>query len=762
MRKYLEIIFPIILIIFTILIVLSPYLLGYVGITPHVGTNDLTDTQVPFRNLLQESLKQGRLPLWEPRISAGFPFLAEGQSGSLHPLNILLSLLPVSAWLSTSFSIVIAIAISAIGMYSYLYYSTSRKSISSFGAIVWALCGFNLNHIAHLNILNVISMLPWQLYILEKIIGNKLSTKKKLQTILTLSLTVALQVLAGHPQFMAYSIAFVLLYWFLNELFIENDQKVKGILTNIIVIGTAIILGACIGAAQIVPTVEFTQYSTRQSGLNEEAINFLSFRIKDLQTLITPFYDFSHEPRSMGRLAQIGWPFDERYSYTGLIPLGLALISLPFIFKDRRTIVISVLSAFFLLLSLGNQSPIGILLRVPPLSLFRIPAKFTLFFQVGVAILSAYALFNLVKLGGKSRKEGNHSLFHIILAILITINVIDTTSKLYKMYPIVKGDWWYDLPQTVKDFRKQLAEEKKDRKDYEHRIIGQNYNDQLQKQYLKQNPELWDKKQIDLFKNNRALIPASNMLIYDLPLLTNAVNSMGLKVKWYSELEERIFYTDYANNTDNNNTNYSPEYWKVAQLVGAKFIIHDTTISNENIELIGKTSFSTNQDQIGIYKFRTTQPFIQSFSNVIQTSEADSLKTILSETFDPTNQMSIIKNNSVTIQKSSENDPQITYAIKSPTELYLKITNSHPTTLLIRQAYYPGWHAELDNEQVTILRADHAFQAIHISKPGTHNLALSYEPLSFKIGIIITGTAIATYVSIFLVFLLKKEERLVD
>jgi hypothetical protein len=760
MRKLLEIIFPTIIIIFTISIVLSPYLIGYVGITPHVGTNDLTDTQVPFRKLLQESLKQGRLPLWEPRISAGFPFLAEGQSGSLHPLNILLSLLPVSAWVSTSFSIVIAITISAIGMYAYLNHSTNKKAVSLFGAIVWSLCGFNLNHIAHVNILNVISMLPWQLYIIENSIGNKLSTKKKLQTILGLSLTVTLQVLSGHPQFMAYSIAFVLLYWFLNELFVESHQKVKGIFTNAIVIGTAIILGASIGAAQIIPTIEFTQYSTRQSGLNEEAINFLSFRIKDLQTLITPFYDFNHEPRSMGRLAQIGWPFDERYSYTGLIPLALALISLPFIFKDRRTIIISVLSAFFLLLSLGNQSPIGILLKVPPLSLFRIPAKFTLFFQIGVAILSAYALLNIVRLGKKGREERSHSLFHIVLVILIIINILDTTTKFYKMYPIVKGDWWYDVPQTVKDFRKQIPNEKKDRKDYEYRIIGQNYNDQLQKQYLKQNPELWDKKQIDLFKNNRALIPASNMLIYDLPLLTNAVNSMGLKVKWYSELEERIFFTDYANNTDN--IKYSPEYWKLAQLVGTKFIIHDTTLYSESVELIGKTSFSTNQDQIGIYKFKTTLPFIQSFPNVIQTTEADSLKTVLSESFDSTNELSIIKNNSVTIQKGSENDSQITYAIKSPTELYIKITNSHPTTILIRQAYYPGWHAELDNKQVTILRADHAFQAIHISTPGTHNLALSYEPLSFKIGIFVSLTAMATYIGIFLVFLLKKEEQAFD
>ncbi|MDQ3239438.1 MAG: YfhO family protein [bacterium] len=762
-----------IIIVTIISIVFSPYLFGYVGITPNVGTNDLTDTQIPFRKALSDSLKEGRLPLWDPRISSGFPFFAEGQSGSLHPLNLLYAITPIKPWLSVSLSIVTAIAISSLGMYFFLdklLYNKFSNSISHinlislFGSLVWGLSGFHLNHIAHLNVLNVICLLPWQLIIIENILSNEKILVNKLKNIVFLTLTISLQILSGHPQFMAYSIMFVMLYWFFNQILIKESSKLKSSLGNFIIIVISISLAAGIGAIQLIPTFELSSYSTRQSGLTESAVNFLSFRIKDLQTFITPFYDFNHNPRSLGRLAEIGWPFDERYSYIGIIPMLLTLISPIFLFKDRRNLIIAILGLFFLLLSLGNQTLFGVALIVPPLSMFRIPTKFTLFFQLAASILSSVVLAHLLNNYSKIFKSQLTSKnIMVIMSIIITITVIDTGSKVYRLYPLVKAGDWYANPSTVKSYNDQIPPNKIDRKDYEYRIIGQNYNDQLHKQYLSQDKDLWDNKQKQIFKNNRALVHASNMLYYDVPLLTNAVNSMGLKVKWFSELEQILFFTNYSQNDPINNVDYSDQYWNAALLTGAQYLIHDMTIESSKIDLIEKTKFDTTQDQIGIYKFKNKLPFIQSINKLLAVNDSDTLDTVLSDKFDHYNTAVVSKEHSISDDLGKPGS--LTYAVASPTQLSIKVDSSSPVFLLVRQAYYPGWVATLDKKEVPIIRTNHAFQGINIKSPGSHTIDLQFKPQSFAIGFTITIISIVifslTIISILLLQLRRNQPTLI-
>ena len=68
--------------------------LAVAGFFPHVVIDwgvlfvqDMMVQNVPFRHFLHEALAAGRLPLWEPRINAGFPLFAEGQVGALYPPN---------------------------------------------------------------------------------------------------------------------------------------------------------------------------------------------------------------------------------------------------------------------------------------------------------------------------------------------------------------------------------------------------------------------------------------------------------------------------------------------------------------------------------------------------------------------------------------------------------------------------------------------------------------------------------------------------
>lgn len=70
---------------------------------------------------------------------------------------------------------------------------------------------------------------------------------------------------------------------------------------------------------------------------------------------------------------------------------------------------------------------------------------------------------------------------------------------------------------------------------------------------------------------------------------------------------------------------------------------------------------------------------------------------------------------------------------EAPTSGYLVLTDFD----------YPGWTARVDGSEAPIVRANHLFRAVQLS-PGSHEIEFRYEPTSFRIGLAITAaTALA-------------------
>ena len=80
-------------------------------ITPDYGLSDIWNFNYPLKNLLSESLKQGKLPLWTDMIGNGFPIGAEGQIGVFNPLNwLIFGLLPMPQAFTAALLLTFAIA----------------------------------------------------------------------------------------------------------------------------------------------------------------------------------------------------------------------------------------------------------------------------------------------------------------------------------------------------------------------------------------------------------------------------------------------------------------------------------------------------------------------------------------------------------------------------------------------------------------------------------------------------------------------------
>jgi Bacterial membrane protein YfhO len=67
----------------------------------------------------------------------------------------------------------------------------------------------------------------------------------------------------------------------------------------------------------------------------------------------------------------------------------------------------------------------------------------------------------------------------------------------------------------------------------------------------------------------------------------------------------------------------------------------------------------------------------------------------------------------------------------------IRTESEQPSLLLLADAYFPGWKAQIDGEPAPILRADYLFRSVVLT-PGDHTVSFIYQPVSVALGLFIT------------------------
>jgi hypothetical protein len=70
---------------------------------------------------------------------------------------------------------------------------------------------------------------------------------------------------------------------------------------------------------------------------------------------------------------------------------------------------------------------------------------------------------------------------------------------------------------------------------------------------------------------------------------------------------------------------------------------------------------------------------------------------------------------------------------RSDTEVTIDVRARAPGRLILLDAFYPGWRAEVDGRSVPIRRANGAFRSVAVA-PGRHEVRFSYRPASVVVG----------------------------
>lgn len=343
-------------------------------------------------------LAAGKIPLWNPYLFMGAPFLANSQAGVLYPLNWPL------IWFDAPTAVKVA-SVAHIVIAAWGAYALARRALrlhilpSVFAAALFALGGYLTSQVEHVNQLQGLAWLPWLLWLWDETLRNRSRIAP-----LGFAAVLAMQLLAGHSQSAFISLVGVAAWtaWqILGEwLALRNSDPAAARQPRrflplgwpVGILALAVVGAAALSAAQLLPTLELTRLSNRSGGL--------------------PFLEaltFSLRPTLFGRslLPQYTQPemFSEYVAYSGVAALILSIIGGWLGRKDWRILGFIALAGLSVFLALGAYNPLywAIVKVVPGFGLFRAPARWLALWALASAVLAGVGLERVGEIAWKDR-----------------------------------------------------------------------------------------------------------------------------------------------------------------------------------------------------------------------------------------------------------------------------------------------------------------------------------------------------------------------
>ena len=755
------------------------------------GGGDLAQFLYPTYSFAAEWWRRGVVPLWNPYLFAGAPFVGDSQSGIFYPLNLLTFLIssPLT-FREMEFLSVLHFFIAGAGMFGFLRYGgvgvegrPLSRIASLAGAIAFEFSDLFITHFGNLNLIAVAAWMPLVLLFYRRAV---IDCRAAFAVIAGALLATAF--LAGHPQsflFIIFTLVLFSLFHAWHELdaspskegaergptriekfFFRVNPPLRlrsghglsaSYLFPLFMLALVAVVAIGLSAPSLLPSIEMTQHTLRAALPYEQAAQF-SVPPAQLIGLFVPGF--------FGRGPQNAWgPWDRvEVGYIGILPLLLALLAVV-LRRDSLTRFLGLLALLGLGLALGGYAILhGWLYQfVPGFGQLRAPARFIFLFDFATAALAAFAFDCLL-----------HALPH-------------ASEVAFKR--IVRGAPWVFLLIALAAGSTAYAI----------LILGQGQDQALFLRManaanalaffivlLALSVALIIARGTRFFRRRMWAFVALVVIFFDL-------FSLGAYVDMSTDDPSRVFDHPDAvaflknsggvfridpRGTGVDNT-WTPDaailhglftvdgdnplvladfdrYWqslgsrstRLYDLLNTKYVI-----GRKNTPLDPKFKLAFDGDPaLNVYENTRTLPraFVVFDSRVVPDANA-SFAAIHASDFDPAQTVVLERPVNappkVASKQYSVNSTNATVKIVGygPNEILLETNTANDGVLVLSEVYYPGWHAWITDltpspsperrgeKEVDVLRADFLFRAVDLPA-GAHRVRMLYDPMLFKVG----------------------------
>jgi hypothetical protein len=671
----------------------------------------------PWRKLVIDILKIGKIPYWNPYNLSGTPLLANMQSAPFSIFNLIL--LPLNNRLfAYGWGVLIFLQPLLAGIFLYFYLKELKLNPlpSLLGALSFAFGGFFMAWLEWGTVLYSALWLPFILLSIEKILIRKKFFAWGPIFVFALSQSF----FAGHLQTFFYVFLFSIIY-LIWRLFRFNGDKLK----TVLLFAACYLLFVIITAPQWLPIWQFIGLSAR--GIDQADWRQPGWFIpwQNLIQFLSP--DFFGNPATLNYWGI--WNYAEFIGFIGVIPLLLAFLSLSFIINGKIKFF-----AFFGLIALSFALPtpwakLPYLLKFPLLSTGQ-PTRIIMLIDFCLSVLaafgaqkvmerkqkiwpilgliSAYGILWLI-VSGKHMDISRRNLIlptaisgsgaililllylkkipsKLIVICLLALSVFDLFRFGWKFLPFVKTDYLFPTTQTL-DFIKK------------------------------------DQKVYRVMTTDRRILPPNFSVAYKIQTIDGYD---PLYFQRYGELVTALergkpdTTPPFGFNRIITPQNYSS---RLIDLLNVKYILSLTDLNLPKLGLVfqeGETRLYYNKDffprAFMVYNYRFAENKQEAIEMLMDEKINLKQKVILEESlpadiFKLTNEKII---NSAIIEKYNEG------------EVLIDVRTNKKGFLVLTDSFYPGWRAYVDDAPARIYRANYNFRMV-IVPMGEHKVKFIFN-----------------------------------
>jgi O-antigen/teichoic acid export membrane protein len=392
-----------------------------VALPPHNELlSDLVLENLAWKDFIVQSLRAGDVPLWNPNLFAGVPFLAAGQHSALYPLSaVFYAGLP----LTRAYGAFTILQLWLAGVFMYLFVRVLRlgRFPALIAGVIYQLSAFMLVSVVFTMIIAAAAWLPLLLAMIEIMVRKQedkgIGPFVPIIYVVLGALALGVHVLAGHPEILVYTLL-VMAYYALARLMILwwRLRTWKPVLRLAAWLALMVGLGLGLGSVQLIPLFELVTSSFRQGSVTYADVVGWAYPTRQIMTFVVP--DFFGNPAHHGYwdLVSRQWvPADrifwgiknyvEAGSYVGILPLVLALVAVVPVkirsgteqpSNDRRPVwIFALLAAVSLLFVFGTPLYALLYYGLPGIKQLHSPFRWVFPFTLSIAVLAAFGLHRL-------------------------------------------------------------------------------------------------------------------------------------------------------------------------------------------------------------------------------------------------------------------------------------------------------------------------------------------------------------------------------
>jgi len=333
------------------------------------------------RHFGAQEIRQGNLPLWNPHLFSGTPFVGSFQTAVLYPLSAFGLFLPTGTALGLEFGLHLFLA----GAFAFAWTrGLGLGALGAFyaGAVLMLGAPFLLRVVA--GQLTVIGALAWCPLLLLAI--DRICRRPRLGACLLGAFATSMMILAGHPPSVVSTGLVAALY--AAARWLQSPERTRAALLLAAVVFAPLLLTA----VQLWTGLEAALESVRQGGVSYDYATSFSFPPEALVTLVAPSF-FGSPELYWGR-----WFYWDASAFLGITTLVLAALGVRGADRETRRLLVG-LALLLLLLSLGRYTPVYRLLYhgVPGFDHVRAPSKFLFHAALFTAALAGIGVERLLR-----------------------------------------------------------------------------------------------------------------------------------------------------------------------------------------------------------------------------------------------------------------------------------------------------------------------------------------------------------------------------